>query len=130
MIISALTGISPNIITELKKGKPRTLELYSAHNIITLTDILPGDHIFMTDVDLDDVCTGDRGIIAEVQSINITMKRMTEWINPLFCEEKERMSARIKLKYIDVALAKRVEGREWAKPTSVCLYESSVYHAG
>ena len=42
MKINALTGISAAVIAELKKGKPRTIELQSAHNIITLIDVLPG----------------------------------------------------------------------------------------
>lgn len=128
--IAAITGISPNVILELKKGKPRTLELQSAHNIITLTDVLPGDHIFMTHIDLDDICSGDPGIIVEVLSITINMKRMVEYINPYYYEERERMSARIQVKYVDHTIAKGVEGRNWVKPTIVDIVSSAVYHAG
>ena len=130
MKIAALTGISPNVISELKKGKPRTLELQSAHNIITLTDVLPGDHIFMTHVDLDDICSGDPGIIVEVLSITINMKRLVEYINPYYYEEKERMSARIQVKYVDHTIAKGIEGRNWAKPTIVDIISSAVFHTG
>lgn len=128
--INALTGISPVIIAELKKSRPRTLELQSAHNIITLTDVLPGDHIFLTEIDLDDLCIGDQGIIVEVLSITINMKRMVEYIHPYYCEERERMSARLKVKYVDKTFAKCVEGREWVKPTLVEIVRSSVFHAG
>lgn len=128
--INALTGISPAIIAELKKYKPRTLELQSAHNIITLMDVLPGDHIFLTEIDLDDLCLGDQGIIVEVLSITINMKRMIEYIQPYYCEERERMSARLKVKYVDKTFAKCVEGREWVKPTIVEIVKSSVFHAG
>lgn len=130
MKIAALTGISPSVIAELKKGKPRTLELQSAHNIITLTDVLPGDHVFMTHIDLDDVCSGDPGIIIEVLSIKINMKRMIEHINPYYYEEKERMSARIQVKYIDNNIVKGLDGRNWAKPTIVDILPSAVFHAG
>jgi len=130
MKIAALTGISPNVIAELKKGKPRTLELQSAHNIITLTDVLPGDHVFMTHIDLDDICSGDPGIIVEVLSITINMKRMVEYINPYYYEEKERMSARIQVKYVDHTIAKSVDGRNWARPTVVEILPSAVFHAG
>lgn len=130
VMINALTGISPAVIAELKKSKPRTLELQSAHNIITLTEVLPGDHIFLTDIDLDDLCLGDQGIIVEVLGITINMKRMIEFTNPYFCEERERLSARIKVKYIDKTFAKCVEGREWVKPTLVEIVRSSVFHAG
>jgi uncharacterized protein len=130
MKIAAITGISPNVISELKKGKPRTLELQSAHNIITLTDVLPGDHIFMTHIDLDDICSGDPGIIVEILSITINMKRMVEYINPYYYEEKERMSARIQVKYVDNTIAKGVDGRNWVKPTVVDVLPSAVFHAG
>ena len=95
MKCAALTGISASVISELKKGKARTLELQSAHNIITLTSIDPGDCVFLTPVDLDDLTTGDPGIIVDIVSITINMKRMVEAIAPYFYEERERMSARI-----------------------------------
>ena len=126
----ALTGIAPGVISELKTGKPRTIELTSAHNIITLTDVKPGDCLFMTSVDLDDLSAGDPGIITDVISLNITMKRLVEFINPLYYEERERMAARIQVRYMDSTMAKQVEGREWSKPTVVEIVKSSCYHAG
>jgi len=47
----ALTGIFPQVIDELKKGIPRTVELTSAHNVISLTQVTPGSFIFLTTVD-------------------------------------------------------------------------------
>ena len=126
----ALTGIAPAVISELKTGKPRTIELTSAHNIITLTDVKPGDCLFMTSLDLDDLTSGDPGIIADVISLTIAMKRLVEFINPLYYEERERMAARIQVRYRDSTMAKRVEGREWSKPTVVEIVKSSCYHAG
>jgi hypothetical protein len=130
MKCAALTGISPSVISELKKGKARTLELQSAHNIITLTSVDPGDCVFLTPVDLDDLTTGDSGIIVDIVSITINMKRMVETITPFFYEERERMSARIKVKYLDSTMAKGVEGHDWSKPTIVEVVKSSCYHAG
>lgn len=118
------------MISELKKGKARTLELQSAHNIITLTSVQPGDCIFLTPVDLDDLTTGDPGIIIDIVSITINMKRMVEAITPFFYEERERMSARIKVKYLDSTMVKGVEGRDWSKPTIVEVVKSYCYHAG
>ncbi|MBP2132822.1 hypothetical protein J2128_000743 [Methanomicrobium sp. W14] len=130
MKINALTGISPAVISELKKSKPRTIELQSAHNIITLTDVLPGDHVFMTDIDPDDLSVGDPGIIVEVLSIGINMKRTIEYVHPYYCEERERMSVRLKVKYVDKTFAKCVEGKDWSKPTVVDIVRSCVYSAG
>jgi hypothetical protein len=126
----ALTGISPGVISELKYGKPRTLELQSAHNIITLTEVQPGDCVFMTSIDLDDLTAGDPGIIVDIISITINMKRMVEVLNPLYYEERERMSARIQVRFMDSTMVKHVQGREWVKPTIVEVVKSACYHAG
>ena len=63
MSFAALTGISPAIIEELKRGRPRTVELTSAHNVITLTGVKAGDHVFMTSLDMEDLSPGDPGIL-------------------------------------------------------------------
>lgn len=130
MKCTALTGISPSVIAELKMGKPRTLELQSAHNIITLTEANPGDSVFMTSVDLEDLSPGDPGIVVTMLSLTISMKRVVEYLNPLYFEERERMSARIQVKYTESTYARSVEGLSWSKPTLVELVRSACYHAG
>ncbi len=130
MKCTALTGISPSVIAELKTGKARTLELSSAHNIISLTDTTPGECIFMTSVDQDDLSEGDPGILVELLSLNISMKRIVEFVNPAYFEERERMSARIKIRYSGSTIARSVEGEEWGKPTKVDIIRSACYRAG
>lgn len=125
----ALTGIAPHIIEELKKGKPRTLELQSAHNLISLTAASPGDVLMLTSVDLDDFTTGDRGIIVEVISLTINMKRLIEY-TPFHYEERERMSARIQVRYLNGAMAKSVEGTGWGEPTFAEVLRPSHFRAG
>ncbi|WP_319641847.1 DUF473 domain-containing protein [Methanovulcanius yangii] len=126
----ALTGITEPVLDELKKGKPRTLELQSAHNLISLTGVSPGDVIFLTSVDLDDFTRGDRGIIVKVISLTIQMKRMVEYVSPVYYEERERMSARIQVQHVDVAVSKSVEGTKWGEPTFVEIIRPSCYRAG
>lgn len=126
----ALTGISPGIIAEIRLGKPRTMELQSAHNIITLTRVKSGDCLLLTSVDLDDLTMGDSGILIEIISLSIHMKRIVEFLNPLYYEERERMSARIQVKFIDSTMVKHVEGREWGEPTYVEVVKAKCYHAG
>jgi hypothetical protein len=130
MKYAALTGISPAIIGEIRKGKPRTLELQSAHNIITLTEVNPGDCLFMTSIDLEDLSPGDCGILVDVISLTINMKRLVEYLNPFYYEERERMSARIQVRYIDSTIAREVEGQNWGRPTCVDAIKSAYYHAG
>ncbi len=130
MMCTALTGISPSVIAELKNGKARTIELSSAHNIISLTEAAPGECIFMTSVDQDDFSEGDPGILVDLLALTISMKRLVEFVNPVYFEERERMSARIKVKYAGSTLAREVEGQDWGKPTKVDIIRSSCYRAG
>ena len=129
MKYAALTGISPSVIAELKSGKPRTLELNSAHNIITLTGTAPGDCIFMTSITEEDLSPGDPGIMVDLLALNISMRRV-EVANPVFYEERERMSARIKVRFRGVTIARDVEGRKWGEPTRVEIVTPACYRAG
>lgn len=129
MKYAALTGISPSVIAELKSGKPRTLELTSAHNIITLTGSAPGDCVFMTSITEEDLSPGDPGIMVDLLALNISMRRI-EVANPVFYEERERMSARIKVRFRGVTIARNVEGRKWGEPTWVDIVPSACYRAG
>jgi hypothetical protein len=125
----ALTGISPEVIRELQKGKPRTIELQSTHNVVTLAGLEPGSAVFMTSVDLEDISPGDTGIIVELVSVNITMKRMVEFTQGLHYEERERMSARIKVKCIGSSTVKTVSLESMIRPVSVDVVKSACYHA-
>jgi hypothetical protein len=130
MICFALTGIAPEVIRELKLGKPRTLELQSTHNVVTLAGINAGSPVFLTSVDMEDLSAGDSGIIVELLSISITMKRIVEFSQGLHYEERERMSARIKVKCIGTSTVKSVTHEGVIKPVSVDIVKSSCFHAG
>ena len=129
MKYAALTGISPSVIAELKTGKARTLELNSAHNIITLTETTPGECIFITSVNEEDLSPGDPGIMVDLLALSIGMRRI-EVANSFFYEERERMSARIKVQFRGMTLARDVEGRKWGDPTKVEIVRSACYRAG
>jgi hypothetical protein len=125
----ALTGISPEVIRELQRGKPRTIELQSTHNVVTLAGLEPGSSVFMTSVDLEDISPGDTGIIVELISVNITMKRIVEFTQGLHYEERERMSARIKVKCIGSSTVKTVSLESMIRPVSVDVVKSACFHA-
>jgi hypothetical protein len=125
----ALTGISPEVIRELQKGKPRTLELQSTHNVVTLAGLEPGAAVFMTSVDLEDLSSGDNGIIVELMSVSITMKRIVEFSQGLHYEERERMSARIKVRCVGSSTVKNVSIESMIRPVSVDVVKSACYHA-
>jgi hypothetical protein len=128
----ALTGISADIIKELRTGRPRTLELQSTHNIITIANITPGPdtHLFMTSIDKEDLAPGDSGICVHVLSVNITMKRIIEFVHGLHYEERERTSARVQVKYCASSVVKGVYHEGIVQPTEVEVLKSSCYHAG
>jgi hypothetical protein len=129
MSFAALTGISPAIIAELKLGRPRTVELTSAHNVITLTGVKAGDHVFLTTLDCADLGPGDSGMMVEVNSVAISMKRVIEFTNPLFFEERERMAARIQVKYCGTSKVKKVVSRGMGRPVVVDAVKTSCYNA-
>jgi len=128
----ALTGIAPEVIKDLKSGRPRTIELQSAHNIVTIAEVEPGPecHIFLTSVDLADLGSGDAGICAIVLSTTISMKRLVEFSHGSYYEERERMSARVQLKYCASSVAKEVFNDGPTHPTYVEVLKTSCFHAG
>ena len=132
MKCAALTGISPEIIKDLRGGKPRTIELQSMHNIVSIAEVKPGpdSHIFMTSIDLEDLDPGDQGICVIVLAISVSMKRMVEFSQGRYYEERERMSARIQVKYCASSVVKRVFREGVFGPTTVEVLKSSCYHAG
>jgi uncharacterized protein len=128
----ALTGISPEVIKELKAGRPRTIELQSTHNIVTIAGIdpTPRTHIFLTSVGLADLSPGDKGICAEVISTSISMKRTVEFAQGAYFEERERMSARLQIQYCGLSVVKEVFNEGMTLPTEVDVLKSSCTHAG
>jgi hypothetical protein len=125
----ALTGISPEVIRELQRGKPRTLELQSTHNVVTLAGLDPGAAVFITSTDLEDLSPGDTGIIVELLSVSIMMKRMVEFTQGYHYEERERMSARIKVRCIGSSTVKNVSMESMIRPVTVDVVKSACYHA-
>lgn len=132
MRCAALTGISPDLIKDLRSGRPRTIELQSTHNIITIAGIEPGPetHIFMTSIDIEDLSAGDAGICVYVLATNITMKRIVEFSHGSYYEERERMSARVQVKFCATSVIKDVYYEGLLKPVAVEVLKSSCYHAG
>ena len=129
MSFAALTGISPAIIEELKRGKPRTVELTSAHNVFTLTGVKAGDHVFMTTIDCADLGPGDGGIMVEVNSLAISMKHSIEFSNPMYFEERERMAARIQVRFCGTSSVKQVESRGMGRPVLIEAVKTTCFHA-
>jgi uncharacterized protein len=132
MKCAALTSISPELIRDLKTGRIRTIELQSTTNIVTIEGVEPGPetHIFLTSTDIEDLSAGDAGICVFVLAVSITMKRMVEVSRGSYYEERERVSARVQVKYCATSTIKEVFYEGICKPVSVEVLKSSCYHAG
>ncbi|MCK9630027.1 MAG: DUF473 domain-containing protein [Methanoregula sp.] len=133
MKCAALTSISPEIIRDLKAGRPRTIELQSTNNIITIASVEPGPetHIFMTSIDIEDLSPGDAGICVFLLATSLSMKRIVEFSHGgMVYEERERMSARVQVKFCATSVIKEVFHEGLMKPTEVEVLKSSCYHAG
>ncbi|MGA2122373.1 MAG: DUF473 domain-containing protein [Methanoregula sp.] len=132
MKCAALTSISPDIIQDLRSGRPRTIELQSTHNIVTIAAVEPGPdtHIFMTSTDVEDLSPGDAGICVFLLSTNLAMKRIVEFSHGMIYEERERMSARVQVRFCSSSVIKAVYHEGLTKPTEVEVLKSSCYHAG
>lgn len=130
MEVPALTSLSPEILRELKRGLPRTLEVQSAHNVITIAGVGPGAHIFMTSVDPEDLSPGDRGILADVLTIGVSMKRMVEFSHGSYFEERERTAVRIQVRYCAESTVKGVIAHDTLTPTLVDVVRVPCCHAG
>jgi len=132
MKCAAITGVSPEVIRDLRTGRPRTIELQSTHNIVTIAGVKPeqGVQIFMTSTDVEDLSPGDSGICVDLLSSVISMKRIVEYTQGAYYEERERMSARVQVKYCFSSGVKEVFHESLCAPTQVEILKSSCYHAG
>lgn len=86
--------------------------------------------MFMTSIDLADLGPGDTGICVYVLSTSISMKRIVEFNHGMYYEERERMSARVQVKYCASSVIKEVFHEGVMSPTEVEVLKSSCYHAG
>ena len=132
MKCAALTSISPDLIRDLKTGRLRTIELQSTHNIITIEGVEPGPetHVFLTSSTVEDLAPGDTGICVYLLATNLAMKRIVEFSHGMIYEERERMSARVQVKFCASSVIKEVFHEGLTKPTEVEVLKSSCYHAG
>jgi hypothetical protein len=84
----------------------------------------------MTSIDLADLGPGDTGICVYVLALSITMKRIMEFSHGMYFEERERMAARVQVKYCASSVIKDVFHEGLMQPTEVEVLKSSCYHAG
>jgi hypothetical protein len=123
------TGISKVTMDELKRGIPRTVELTSANNIISLASAAIDTDIFLTSVDCEDITAGDPGIIVHLISSTIFMKHTVEMSASHICE-RERLTARMKVKFVSTAKIRTAPACVFTKATVADIIKATGYVAG
>lgn len=104
-MIYAITAIDWNEIEDLLRHGLKTFELVGTDHIEVARKLKPGSRIFIGNMSKQDVVKGVEGVLGEVKSAKIDYWR----IAPKEFDEKEVLTARIQVRYIDHARVTKVE---------------------
>ena len=118
----AMTAIDWNEMEDLMRHGVKTYELVCADHITLALKIKKGDRIFITNLSKQDVVKGTRGILAEVLSVKTGYWRTV----PREFDEKELLTARIQVKYIDDVQVKEVKDLGPGKGMKVEIKEHAI----
>ncbi|MEM3412244.1 MAG: DUF473 family protein [archaeon] len=99
----ALFAISWPEMQDLRRLKIKTFELTCTDHVITSQKIKKGDSIFITNVSKADISKGTEGIIGQVVNVKTDYWRTV----PEEFDEKEVLTTRIQIKYINVGIVKK-----------------------
>ncbi|HJH29530.1 MAG TPA: DUF473 domain-containing protein [Methanosarcinaceae archaeon] len=124
----ALTGISDNVIKELKNHVLRTIEIRSPQNFFAALRIDVGDYVFITHTSAQDVIGGTVGVLARVLKHQISTHRILQ-SNETFYEECEMTMARLQLEPKYVTRIHKVVCNEIGEVARVVVDETSRYEA-
>ena len=124
----ALTGISDNVMKELRNHVLRTIEIRSPNNFLAALHLNAGDYVFLTHTSAQDLTGGSVGVISRVQKHQITTHRLVH-SNEMLYEECEMTMARIQLEPKCTARIRKVGCNEMGKITRVDADELLCYEA-
>ncbi len=124
----ALTGISENVMKELKNHVLRTIEIRSPQNFFAVLKVNAGDYVFLTHTSAQDVTGGTIGVLAKVLKHQISTHRVLH-SNEMFYEEREMTMARIQLEPNYITRIRKVVCSEIGEVARVIVDESSCYEA-
>lgn len=120
-MIYAITAINWDEIEDLLRHGLKTFELVAADHIQIARKLKPKSRIFIGNMSKQDVVRGVEGVLAEVKSVKVDYWR----IAPQEFDEKEVLTARIQVRYIDHAKVSKVENLGMGKGLKVD-YETHV----
>ncbi|MGP8336629.1 MAG: DUF473 domain-containing protein [Methanosarcinaceae archaeon] len=124
----ALTGISENLMEELKNHILRTIEIRSPQNFFAAIRLNVGDYVFLTHTNAQDVTGGTIGVVARVLKHQISTNRVIT-SNDMFYEECEMTMARIQLDPKSITRVRKVECNVIGEVARVIIDETSCYEA-
>ena len=124
----ALTGISDNVMKELKNHVLRTIEIRSPQNFFTALRVNAGDYVFLTHTSAQDVTGGTVGVLARVLKHQISTHRILQ-SNEMFYEEREMTMARIQLEPKYITRIHKVLCNEIGEVARVIVDKTSQYEA-
>jgi uncharacterized protein len=122
MKLVAITGISKESISDLKRRHLLTFEFYSANNVVAFSDMTIGDMVFLTDATPSDLTEGLCGVIAVVKTFETRMQH-TFYGSSSYAEETETMSARAQLSNSSTGKIRSVGEIKFYKPILVDVIE-------
>ena len=124
----ALTGISNDVVTDLKNHRLRTIEIRSPHNFFTALNLNVGENIFLTSTSTQDLTAGTKGIIVKLMQHQVSTHRIINGTDN-FYEEREMTMIRIQLQSKCVARVRKVLSNQIGQITLVDAEEMSFYDA-
>ena len=114
-MICAITAIDWNEMEDLLRHGIKTYELVCADHIAVAKKVKKGKQIYLTNLSKQDVEKGTKGILAEVLNIEVGYWRTV----PREFDEKELLTARIQVKYLDEVQVVKVKDNGMGNCTEV-----------
>ncbi|MCS3923806.1 DUF473 domain-containing protein [Methanosalsum natronophilum] len=92
----ALTGISENVIKELRNNVLLSIEIRNPKNFFSALKLNPGESVFLTSTSSEDVRKGTLGVISKVLKHQVSTHRLVQ-SNDMYYEERETTLIRLQL---------------------------------
>ncbi len=122
-MVPCITAIDWNEIEDLMMHGVKTYELVCADHITTAGKLKKESRLFITNLSKQDIIKGTRGVLAEVKSVEIGYWRTV----PREFDEKELLTARIQVKYLDEVQVTEVHDKGKGKGLEVEIKSHAIF---
>ena len=105
-----MVGVDWLAMEDLLKHGTKTFELVSCDNVSAAKKLKPRDRVFVTNMGKQDLKRGLEGVLAEARRVETSYRRT--FISGLSgFEEKELLTARVQLEYVDHGRVRKITDR-------------------